>query len=48
MMYVMVYFKLFNSQKWLTWNFSLQYPYIIQQKGNENIPTYQVEAVILI
>ena len=48
MMYVMVYFKLFNSQKWSTWNFSLQYPYIIQQTGNENIPTYLVEAVILI
>ena len=48
MMYVMVYFKLFNSQKWLTWNFFLQYLYIIQQTGNENILTYQVEAVILI
>ena len=23
-------------------------PYIIQQKGNENIKTYQVEVVILI
>ena len=33
---------------WLTWNFSLQYPYIIQQTGDENIQTYQVEAAILI
>ena len=29
-------------------NFSLQYPFIIQQTGNENIQTYQVEAAILI
>ena len=28
--------------------FSLQYPYIIQQTGNENIQTYQLEAAILI
>ena len=26
----------------------LQYPYIIQQIGNENTQTYQVEVVILI
>ena len=38
----------FNSQKWLTWNFSVQYPFINQQIGNENIQTYQVEAAILI
>ena len=38
----------FNSQKLLTWNFSLQYPFINQQIGNENIQTYQVEAAILI
>ena len=37
-----------NFQEWLTWNFSLDYPYIIQQTGNENIQTYQVEVVILI
>ena len=24
------------------------YPYIIQQTGNENTPTYEVEVVILI
>ena len=29
-------------------HFSLQYPYIIQQTDNENIQSYQVEAVILI
>ena len=40
--------KPFNSQKWLTSNFSLQYPYIIQQTGSENTPTYQVEVVVLI
>ena len=28
--------------------FSLQYPYIIQQTGNENIQTYQLEAPILL
>ena len=38
----------FNSQKWLTCTFSLKYPYIIQQAGNENIQTYQVEVVISI
>ena len=38
----------FNSQKWLTCTFSLKYPYIIQQAGNENIQTYQVEVVIFI
>ena len=29
-------------------NFSLKYPYIIQQTGNENIQTYKVEFVALI
>ena len=29
-------------------NFSQQYPYIIQQTGKENTPTYQVEVVVLI
>ena len=29
-------------------NLSLQYPYIIQQTGNENIQTYQVEVVAMI
>ena len=38
----------FNSQKWLKSNFSLQYPYIIQETGNENAQTYQVEVVVLI
>ena len=33
---------------WLKWNFFRQYSYIIQQKGNENIQTYQIEAAILI
>ena len=38
----------FNSQKWLKSNFSQQYPYIIQETGNENAQTYQVEVVVLI
>ena len=33
---------------WLTCNFFLPYPYIIQQTSNENTKTYQVEVVILI
>ena len=37
-----------NYQKWLTRNLSPLYPYIIQQKDNENTQTYQVEVVILI
>ena len=37
----------FNSQKWLTCNFSLSYPYIIQQNVRENSQTYQVEVVVL-
>ena len=37
-----------NSQKWLTSNFSQQYPYIIQQTGNENTQMYKVKVVILI
>ena len=28
--------------------FSLQYPHIIQQTGNESIQNYQLEAAILI
>ena len=36
------------NQKWLPSNLSLQYPYIIQQTGNENTQTYQVEIVVLI
>ena len=40
--------NLFNSQKWFTCNFSLQNPFIIQQTGNENTWTYQLEVVILI
>ena len=39
---------LFNSQKWFTSNFSLQYPCTIQQTGIENTQMYQVEVVILI
>ena len=30
------------------YNFSLQYPYIIPRKCNENIQTYQAEVAILI
>ena len=39
-------FYVFNT--WFTSNFSLQYPLIIQQTGNENTQMYQVEVVILI
>ena len=38
----------FNSQKWLIFIISLKYLYIIQQTGDENTHTYQVEFVILI
>ena len=38
----------FNFHKWLTCNFPLWYPYLIQQTDNENTLTYQVEAIILI
>ena len=38
----------FNSWKWLTCNFSLKYPYNIQQADSEKIQTYQVEVVISI
>ena len=38
----------FNSQKWFTCNFSPQYPYTIQQTGNEITQTYQSEVVIMI
>ena len=37
-----------TSQKWLRLNFSLQYPNIIQQTGDKNTQSYQVEVVILI
>ena len=40
--------NLLNSQIWFTCNFSLQNPFIIQQTGNENTWTYQLEVVILI
>ena len=32
---------------WLTCNFSLEYPYIIQQTGNKNTQTNQAEDFIL-
>ena len=38
----------FNSLQWLTCNFSLSYPYVIQQTGNENNQTDQEEVVKLI
>lgn len=38
----------FNSQMWLSCNFSLQNWYDIQPTSNENNQTYQVEVVILI
>ena len=38
----------FDFQTWLTSNFSLKYLNIIQQTGDENIHTYQVEVVISI
>ena len=40
--------KPLNSQKLFKCNFSLQFPSIIQQTGNENTQIYQVEVVILI
>ena len=33
---------------WLTYNFSQQYPYIIQQTGDKNIQTYDIKVVSLI
>ena len=33
--------------EWFTSNFSLQYPYTIQQTSNENTQTYQLEVVIV-
>ena len=36
------------TPKWLTWNFSLKYPYTMWQTGNENTQTNQAEDVILI
>ena len=38
----------FDSQKWFTCNFSLQYSSTIQQTGIESTQMYQVEVVILI
>ena len=38
----------FDSQKWLTCHFSLNYLYIFQQTCYENVQTYQVEFVALI
>ena len=35
--------RVLNSMTRLTYNFSLQYPYIIQQTGSENAQTYQVK-----
>ena len=40
--------KPFNSQKWLTCNFSQYNAYIIQQTCNENTQSYQVETVVMI
>ena len=40
--------ELLYSHRWLKSNFSLKYPYIIQQTGDENTQTYQVEVVLLI
>ena len=37
-----------NSQKWRTCNFSLQYPFTIQQTGCETTQIYQVEVVTYI
>ena len=38
----------FNSQKWLTCNFSLYYSRIIQQIGSENTWTHQIQDITLI
>ena len=35
------------SQKWLTCNLLLKYPYIVQQTADENTQTNQVEFFIL-
>lgn len=43
----LTHFNPLNSQ-WLTYSFSLQYPYIIQQTGTESNQIYQVEVVVLI
>ena len=37
-----------NSQKRLTYNFSLEYPYITMQTGSEYTQTNRVEVVVLI
>ena len=44
--FLMIYLP-FDFQTWLTSNFSLKYPFIIQQPSNENTQTYLVEVVIL-
>ena len=36
-----------KSQTWLICNFSLYHLFIIQQTGNENTQTYQIEVVLL-
>ena len=41
-------FKPFYSHMRLTCNFSIKYPQIIQQTGNENTQTYWVEDAILV
>ena len=35
----------FSSQGWLTCNFSLWYPNVIQLKDGENTQIYQVEVI---
>ena len=40
-----IFSKPFYSLKYLTYNLSLPYPYIIQQTGYENTQTYQVEVL---
>ena len=37
-----------KAQRWLTRNFSLQYPYTIQQTCDEKTQTYHLEVDILI
>ena len=36
-----------HFQAWLTCNFSLEYPFIIQQTGNEKTQSYQVQVANL-
>ena len=44
----MSWIAIFRLQEMKVINFSLLYPYIIQQTGNENTGTYQAEVVFLI